>query len=416
MIDTDIAKYIAAARAWWHERAKGYPPGVLASVTVVTVMVVTTLLILISTSGPGAEASTSAEHAGVDSLRAAESQKPPVEKQGSDGNQNLADAQAFHEGFEEAMRKGLRRIGFGPHLIEREVTSAESPERWRIRVPENFPLLRVNAEITQIVEAQNGRVFRAEQDSVNLRTVYMHVGSGNVATDRVTLSSERRLKFKGTIAFVIDDVGYRPPTGTMSFIQLPYAVTLAVLPNHQGVGARIAKMAIDQGKDVMLHLPMEPSNASIPLEPNTILVSMDDDAVRSAVNGHIESIPGIVGINNHMGSRATEDARVMGVVIDVCERLGIFFLDSRTSSNTVAEDLARERGIFTGRRSVFLDNEKSVSHVLEKIRQTARIAEQEGSAIAIGHDRDATSTALAEALPILEREGFRIAMVRELMR
>lgn len=332
------------------------------------------------------------------------------------GRHDQRRAEAFREAFAERMPAALRRIGIRPDLITHEPSDADEPNDWRIRVPSNFPLLRVNAAVTLITREIRGQVYRAEQDSTNLRAVDLHIGAGNVITERVRLVQDRRLRFKGTIAIVIDDVGYRPPEVSMEFVELPYAVTLAILPNNRGVGARIAKAAIERGHDVMLHLPMEPSNDEIPLEPKTILTSMDDEQIRKLTQEHIDAVSGVIGVNNHMGSKATEDARVMNAVMDVLKTNRLFFVDSRTSSSTVAEDVARARGVLTGRRHVFLDNENDTARIIEMLREAARIAARDGFAVAIGHDRDGTYAALEQYLPVLEREGYRIAPVREVLR
>ena len=371
---------------------------------------VAALLVTVAFAGCGGERSP--DHAGgiASAQGAADASASRVSAE------QMAAGAEFHARLVDGLPSGMRAIGFRPELVIHDSDTARVPNDWRIRIPRNFPALRVNAEVTAIVERLGGTVHRAEQDSSDLRTVTMHVGAGDVTTDRIVMRPERRLEFKGDIAFIIDDVGYRSVSGTMVFLDMPYPVTLAVLPNHEGAGARIAATAGEHGKDVMLHLPMEPTNAAIRLEPNTVLTSMTDEVIREATREQLESVPGVVGINNHMGSKATEDPRVMKAVLDVVEHAGLFFLDSRTSRNTVAEELARERGILTGRRNVFIDNEKDSASVVARIREVARIADRDGFAIAIGHDRDQTYVAMMRMLPELERAGYRIARARELMR
>jgi len=333
-----------------------------------------------------------------------------------EGRPDQRRAEAFGETFAEQMPAALRRIGIRPDLIAREPGDGDAPDQWRIRVPSNFPLVRVNVAVTQIVREIRGKVYRAEQDSTNLRAVDLYIGAGNTVTEHVRLAHDRRLTFKGTIAIIIDDVGYRPPDVSMEFVELPCAVTLAILPNHRGAGARVAKAAIEHGHEVMLHLPMEPSNDEIPLEPKTILTTMNDAQIRKLTQEHIDAVPGVIGVNNHMGSKATDDPRVMNAVMDVLETNRLFFVDSRTSANSVAEDVARTRGVLTGRRHVFLDNENDTARIIEMLREAARIAARDGFAIAIGHDREGTYAALEQYLPVLEREGYRIAPVREVLR
>jgi hypothetical protein len=193
-------------------------------------------------------------------------------------------------------------------------------------------------------------------------------------------------------------------------------VTLAILPHHPS-NDEIAEDAVEAGKEVILHLPMEPQNAEQQsLEPTTLMISMADDELADKTLSSIEAVPGIVGVNNHMGSLATEDSRLMRSVVEQLGQRELFFLDSRTTAESVAEDVAREHHVLTGRRNMFLDNSSDVATILAELRNAAEYAERNGAAIAIGHDREATLTALARELPILEAEGFRICSVREMMR
>jgi hypothetical protein len=309
----------------------------------------------------------------------------------------------------------LRFLGFRPARVRPAESSAGAWEDWNVRVPSNFPPLRVNGAVTFLARELGGQVYRAEQDSADLALVRLHVGAGNVVTDVVQLQVERKLRFKGSIAFVIDDVGYRPAAGTMQLVRLPFALTFAVLPGHEA-GVEVARAALATGKQVIVHLPMEPNGAPGNIEPNTITTAMTDEAIRRQTIGHLESVPGVSGVNNHMGSKATEDQRVMREVLGVLRTRGLFFLDSRTTPLTVGERLAREMGVRTGARNVFLDNERATRLVIEEIEKVAAVAARDGQAIAIGHDRAETYAALAQALPRLEAQGFRICALGDLLR
>jgi len=331
------------------------------------------------------------------------------------GRPDRDEAQAFHAKFVEGLAPRLRTIGFRPELLTRTPGRPDSADRWSVRVPSNFPILRVNAEVTFLARHTGGAVYRAEQDSLDLALVRLWVGAGNVITDEVNLRTDKKRKFKGAIAFVIDDVGYRPVSGTKEFIELPYALTFAILPHHES-GVEVAEKAIAAGKQVIVHLPMEPNGDGVSLERNTISASMTDEEIRRYTTQHIESLPGVSGVNNHMGSKATEDQRVMRNVLTVLKERGLYFLDSRTSPNTVGERTAQEMNVRTGSRTVFLDNERETSKVVQEILRTAAIAARGKNAIAIGHDRTETYRALIQTLPRLEAEGFRICFLSDLLR
>ncbi|MEA2688654.1 MAG: uncharacterized protein QOD51_1261, partial [Candidatus Eremiobacteraeota bacterium] len=173
------------------------------------------------------------------------------------------------------------------------------------------------------------------------------------------------------LAIIIDDCGQWPDT-ERGFIALPAALTLSVLP-HVRYGAQIARDADAAGKGVMLHLPMEPRSGADPGRGG-ILTSMDDDAIAAQVRDDLADVPLAAGVNNHEGSRATADDRVMRDVAAVLAQRHVFFIDSRTGKDTVAERSASEAGVPTARRDVFLDDVADVNATESQLRRAADIA------------------------------------------
>ena len=215
------------------------------------------------------------------------------------------------------------------------------------------------------------------------------------------------------LAIIIDDCGQWPDT-EHGFIALPAALTLSVLP-HVRYGTQIARDADAAGKGVMLHLPMEPLSGADP-GPGRITVAMNDDAITAQVRDDLASVPLAAGVNNHEGSRATADDRVMRAVAAVLAERRLFFIDSRTGSASVAERDARAAGIPTASRDVFLDNVADVGATEAQLRRAAQVAKSQGSAIAIGHPRATTLTAVRALLPELERDGVRLVLAGDLVR
>jgi uncharacterized protein len=215
------------------------------------------------------------------------------------------------------------------------------------------------------------------------------------------------------LAIIVDDCGQWPDT-EHGFIALPAALTLSVLP-HVRYGAQIARDADAAGKGVMLHLPMEPLSGADP-GPGRITVAMSDDAITAQVRDDLASVPLAAGVNNHEGSRATADDRVMRAVASVLAQRGLFFIDSRTGSSSVAERDASAAGIRTAARDVFLDNVADVDATEAQLRHAAELAKSTGSAIAIGHPRPTTLTAVHTLLPELQRDGIQLVLARDLVR
>ena len=169
---------------------------------------------------------------------------------------------------------------------------------------------------------------------------------------------------------------------------------------------------------MLLHLPMEPEgypNPKVRPGPGLILRSQSDAQIADTLASDLESVPGAVGVNNHMGSAATADPRVMRVVVKSLSERGLFLLDSRTTGATVAERTAAEASVPTVARRVFLDDVATADAVRVQLEQLIRRARQDGSAVAIGHPYGVTLGVLEEEMPEIERrEGVKLVKVSEL--
>jgi len=209
---------------------------------------------------------------------------------------------------------------------------------------------------------------------------------------------------RGVLAILLDDGGQ-----TMHLVSrvaaLPGAVGVAVLP-FLPKSSETAVTLERAGHEIWLHLPMEPTGypATKP-GPGAVLVSMSEDEVRMTVRSALNNVPHVVGVNNHMGSRATADLRTMTWVMQEIGARGLAFIDSRTTVETVAETAARAQGVPTGRRHVFLDNERTAAAVRRQLDEAVYRARATGSAIAIGHMAPVTVSVLEEELPGIERRG-----------
>ncbi len=156
----------------------------------------------------------------------------------------------------------------------------------------------------------------------------------------------------------------------------------------------------------MLHLPMEPLSHADP-GPGEITTAMSDDAIARQTQDDLAQVPAAAGVNNHEGSLASSDARVMRDVMAVIKAHGLFFIDSRTNAQTVAARTAREQGVANASRDVFLDNQADVAYTESMLARTVAIAKRDGSAIAIGHPKPTTLEALREMYPKMQAQGVR---------
>jgi polysaccharide deacetylase 2 family uncharacterized protein YibQ len=167
--------------------------------------------------------------------------------------------------------------------------------------------------------------------------------------------------------------------------------------------------------EIILHLPLEPYE-KVRLENNTIMVSMDEPAIKNILAGDLKNIPYVRGVSNHMGSKATEDLRIMKILFREFKKRNLYFLDSLVSAETVGFDLAHKMGLAFGKRDIFLDNKKEAQYIKGQINKIKIIAKVYGQAIGIGHDQKVTLEVLKEAMPEIEKEGYKFVFVSELVK
>lgn len=215
------------------------------------------------------------------------------------------------------------------------------------------------------------------------------------------------------LALIVDDCGQWIDT-ERGFIALGIPVTLSVLPDVPYT-REIAREASAAGKGVMLHLPMETVSGLNP-GPGKVTTAMTDPQIDSQVEADLDQVPQARGVNNHEGSKASADERVMHEVIGVlAQRGGLFFIDSRTSAASVGEQTAAKLGVPTGARDVFLDNRADVAYSEAQLLEAADIAKRHGSAIAIGHPRPTTLEAVRELIPRLEAAGIQFVLAQDVV-
>ncbi len=202
-------------------------------------------------------------------------------------------------------------------------------------------------------------------------------------------------------ALVIDDLGYMPPELVTRLCSLPIPLTVAVLP-YQEYTRDSAEIAHRMGKQVMLHLPMEPIGYPAPGRdpgPNAILYNLPEAEVRQRVRMALDQIPFRRGVNNHMGSRITPDRTRMTWVLQEIKASGCFFVDSRTEKDSVAYDVAEQLGVPAVQRKVFLDDDKSFAAESQQWDRAVKLAQKDGSVLIIGHIYPETVAALEKLVP-----------------
>jgi uncharacterized protein len=219
----------------------------------------------------------------------------------------------------------------------------------------------------------------------------------------------------GQLAIIIDDMGTSLKEAR-SLADIGVPLTFSIIP---GLGnyREVAEFAASRGIEIMIHIPMQPKGwPEQRLEANGLLVSMADMDIVERMEGYARTIPKAVGANNHMGSEFTEHEDKMRVVLETLKGRGLFFVDSVTSPRTAGIRLAKELGMKTGRRHVFLDNEQDGAYIRGQLNQAVRLAKKTGAAIAICHPHPVTIRTLEAALPGLEKQGITCVPASRLVR
>ena len=216
------------------------------------------------------------------------------------------------------------------------------------------------------------------------------------------------------IVLVIDDFGYRNDSVSDRFLNLPVPLTCAVLPGHSQ-SASIAKKALKSGKEVIIHMPMESSVSMTGEDEFKLKVGMTSEEIEWRLNEALKEIPEAIGINNHQGSKATTNGKVMGVIASVLKNKNKFFLDSRTSSKTVGEKTMRSVGVLTARRHIFLDNDLNIDNISKQLDKLVALSQKKGMAIGIGHVKANTLKVLEREIPILLERGFEFKFVSQVV-
>lgn len=216
------------------------------------------------------------------------------------------------------------------------------------------------------------------------------------------------------IAIIIDDLGYELLAGERT-IALPGPVACAILPGTPRA-YYLANVANAQGKEVLLHLPMQAVGPETSVEATRMTLDMSRSSFAATFAAAFDSVPHAIGINNHRGSLLTRHpGHMQWLMEELLEHDGLFFVDSFTTAESVALQIASELGVQATRRDVFLDPDKTSLTLRREFERLKTVARKRGSAVAIGHPYESTLALLERELPRLAEQGFDLVPVSELV-
>ncbi len=207
------------------------------------------------------------------------------------------------------------------------------------------------------------------------------------------------------VAIIIDDIGYDRKMAE-GFLELDVPLTFSVLPqgtfNHS-----IIDQALKKDVEIMLHLPMEPGNyPSVNPGPGALLSSMKPDELIAQLNANLDRVPSVKGVNNHMGSKLTASSEQMRQIFTILKKRDLFFVDSRTTADTLCRPSAELLHLPFAERDVFIDHEQTHAFVRKQLKLLVKRAKRQGYAIGIAHPHPVTLEVLKEMLPDLKKSVF----------
>jgi polysaccharide deacetylase 2 family uncharacterized protein YibQ len=234
------------------------------------------------------------------------------------------------------------------------------------------------------------------------------------STDEIVATEGPPLGRNPRLAIVVDDLG-NDPRALDRLLRIQEPITGAVLPDLPR--SRETSLALRQsGKEVLLHLPMEPLDSWVNPGPGLIRDSMSAAEIETTLAADLAEVPEADGVNNHMGSKGTADRRTVSALLAGLLRRQLFFLDSRTTRSTVVEEEGLRIGVPVLSRNVFLDDAADERSVELQLDEAEAIARKEGFAVAIGHPHPSTLAVLERRLPQLRGRGITASLVSELKR
>ena len=265
-----------------------------------------------------------------------------------------------------------------------------------------------------VLKKQQDHLTELENDIVETEITTISPDTLKEQTSSQTPVETAKVPMRGVIGLIIDDFGYRNDHVSNGFLQLPGKLTYAIIPGHD-YSQLFSKKAYDAGYEIIVHLPMENIGKTYGEEEYVLMSYFQDDEIKNRINKAFDLLPESIGLNNHQGSRGTADSRVMTLVAGVIKEKKKFFIDSRTTNNSLAETTMRKYGVPTNKRDVFLDNELDEEKIKIQLLELADVSEEKGIAIGIGHVKPQTLNVLAKEIPVLQKKGFRFEFVSNLV-
>ena len=231
---------------------------------------------------------------------------------------------------------------------------------------------------------------------------------------KIELKKQPEPDYKGKIAIIIDDFGYRNDYVTDGFLAFKADLTYAVIPGHEH-SYFFSEKAKSAGFEVIVHMPMENTGKTYGEEQFVLKTDMDVETIQRRVINAFNQIPSAIGMNNHQGSKASADQRIMSTIARVLKDKNKFFVDSRTTVETIGETTMKIFDVPTASRNVFLDNDDDEEKITVQLMKLVKKSEEKGIAIGIGHVKPKTLNVLKKHIPKLQKDGYKFEFVSKIL-
>ena len=325
--------------------------------------------------------------------------------------------------IDQIIRSQFFEIGIPPRdiLSRRSLSKREGDLAWEeslmnVRLPRPLP--------SSLIEENFKRSLSKLGKPISIRSVVgkdslqLEIAVQNRTTHRITFSYAKpslpKIAARPKVAIVIDDLGGENQI-SQEIVHWNIPLTLSILP-FTPYSKTLAQQAHQRGKEIILHLPMEPQGypGTKPGE-GVLLQRMDEEKLLGQLSKDLEAVPYIKGVSNHMGSRLMEDPTKLKVIMKELKRRDLFFLDSRTTPQTMGLQTAKSVGLRAAERSLFLDHSQDPEEIKEQLEKLVQLSRETGKAIGIGHPHPSTFKSLKEMIPRMKEKGIEIVPLSSLV-
>ncbi|MCD6579571.1 divergent polysaccharide deacetylase family protein [bacterium] len=284
---------------------------------------------------------------------------------------------------------------------------------FNIKLPIHFDLNKTKDDIIKIIEERGGHTKDSYSYNLNGKNfITFYVTSYDRVTHFFSISKSSENKIMGNepvIAIIIDDCGYLSPK-YFKYLEGRENIDLSILP-YTPYAKEMVAFASKNNNEVMLHLPLEAFNKAQNKDKGMILTNFDKKKQSDIFKKDLSFVPTATGFNNHKGSKGTSDKETMENILSKAQKLGLFFLDSRTSAKSIGYETAVSKGIPAIKRDVFLDNQETESYIINQFHNLFKIAYLRGYAVGICHMRKGTVTTFNKVFDEINALNIRVVPV-----